>query len=152
TYRIANLIRHRTPPERILAVTFTNKAAREMQERSAELLGKRMKQRPAISTFHSLCVRVLRRQIQRIGYPQQFTIFDRGDQESAVRQTLREIRVPNETLRPSDLLYFIGRWKSAAVRPVDAIAIAQTEKEHLAASAYRRYQDALKAAGAVDFD
>jgi len=79
-------------------------------------------------------------------------IFDRGDQESAARQTLREIRVPNETLRPGDLLYFIGRWKSAALRPVDAIAAANTEKEHLAASGYRRYQDALKAAGAVDFD
>ena len=152
TYRIANLIRHRTPPERILAVTFTNKAASEMQDRSVELLGKRLKQRPEFSTFHSLCVRVLRRQIQRLGYPKQFVIFDRGDQESAARQTLREIRVPNETLRPGDLLYFIGRWKSAAIRPVDAVATASSEKEHLAASGYRRYQDALKAAGAVDFD
>jgi DNA helicase II / ATP-dependent DNA helicase PcrA len=152
TYRIANLIRHRTPPERILAVTFTNKAASEMQQRCAELLGKRLKLRPEISTFHSLCVRVLRRQIQRLGYPKQFVIFDRGDQESAARQTLREIRVPNETLRPGDLLYFIGRWKSGALRPVDALAAANTEKEHLAASGYRRYQDSLKAAGAVDFD
>src|SRR5438552_16483759 len=63
THRIAELIRNRTPPERILAVTFTNKAAAEMQQRAAALLGKKLPKRPEISTFHSLCVRVLRRQI-----------------------------------------------------------------------------------------
>ncbi|HEY2880796.1 MAG TPA: UvrD-helicase domain-containing protein [Pirellulales bacterium] len=152
TCRIANLIRNRTAPERILAVTFTNKAAAEMQQRSAELLGKRLKQKPEISTFHSLCVRVLRRQIERLGYPKQFVIFDRGDQEASARQALREIRVPGETLRPAELLFFIGRWKTASVLPHDAIGVAQSEKEHLAASGYRRYQDALKLAGAVDFD
>ena len=67
TYRIAELIRHRIRPERILAVTFTNKAANEMQERSAALLGKRLKERPEISTFHSLCVRILRRHIRQLG-------------------------------------------------------------------------------------
>lgn len=152
TYRIANLIRHRTPPERILAVTFTNKAAGEMQERAAELLGKRFNTKPEISTFHSLCVRILRRQIHHLGYPKQFTIFDRGDQEGAARQALREIRVGNETLKPGDLLFFIGRWKTAALGPEEAIEIASSDKEHLAASAYRRYQNTLKASGAVDFD
>lgn len=152
TYRIANLIRHRTPPERILAVTFTNKAAGEMQERAGELLGKRFNTKPEISTFHSLCVRILRRQIQHLGYPKQFTIFDRGDQEGAARQALREIRVGNESLKPGDLLYFIGRWKTAAIGPEEAVEIADSDKEHLAASAYRRYQTALKTSGAVDFD
>ncbi len=152
TYRIANLIRHRTPPQRILAVTFTNKAAGEMQERAAELLGKRFKEKPEISTFHSLCVRILRRQIHHLGYPRQFTIFDRGDQESAARQALREIRVGNESLKPGDLLYFIGRWKTASLGPEEAIETAASDKEHLAASAYRRYQTALKTVGAVDFD
>jgi DNA helicase II / ATP-dependent DNA helicase PcrA len=152
TCRIANLIRNRTRPERILAVTFTNKAAGEMQQRAEELLGKRLKAKPEISTFHSLCVRVLRRQIHHLGYPKQFAILDRGDQESAARQALREVRIPSETLRPGDLLFFIGRWKTASIRPEEAEEVAGGDKEHLAAAAYRRYQSALKASGAVDFD
>jgi ATP-dependent DNA helicase UvrD/PcrA len=152
THRIAELIRRGTAPERILAVTFTNKAATEMQQRAGGLLGKRSPQRPEISTFHSLCVRVLRRQIHHLGYPPQFTICDRNDQESIARSVLREISVPNESLRPGDLLYFIGRWKTAAVDPQQASGLAQTDKEHLAAAAYRRYQRTLKARGAVDFD
>jgi DNA helicase-2/ATP-dependent DNA helicase PcrA len=152
THRIAELIRRGTPPARILAVTFTNKAATEMQQRAGDLLGKRGPHKPEISTFHSLCVRILRRQIQHLGYPPQFTICDRHDQESIARSVLREISVPNESLRPGDLLYFIGRWKTAAVDPQQAGGLAQTDKEHLAAAAYRRYQKTLKARGAVDFD
>ena len=152
TYRIAELIRNRVRPERILAVTFTNKAADEMQERTAALLGKKLKQRPEMSTFHSLCVRILRRHVRQLGYPANFAIYDRGDQEGVARTVLREIKVADGLLRPGDLLYFIGRWKTASVRPEEAAALAQTDKEHLAAAAYRRYQNALKAAGAVDFD
>ena len=152
THRIAELIRQGTAAERILAVTFTNKAAAEMQQRASALLGKRIPQRPEISTFHSLCVRILRRQIQHLGYPPQFTICDRHDQESVARAVLREINVPNESLRPGDLLYFIGRWKTASVDPQQAAATAQTDKEHLAAAGYRRYQKTLRARGAVDFD
>ena len=152
TYRIAELIRNRIAPERILAVTFTNKAADEMQDRTARLLGKRLKQRPEISTFHSLCVRILRRHIRQLGYPANFAIYDRGDQEGVARSVLREIKVADGLLRPGDLLYFIGRWKTASVRPEEAAALAQTDKEHLAAAAYRRYQNAIKAAGALDFD
>ena len=152
TYRIAELIRNRTAPDRILAVTFTNKAADEMQERAAALLGKKSKQRPEISTFHSLCVRILRRHIRQLGYPANFAIYDRGDQESLARTALREIKVADGLLRPGDLLYFISRWKSASVRPEEAAALAQTDREHLAAAAYRRYQNALKTLGAVDFD
>ena len=154
TYRIAELIKHRAPPERILAVTFTNKAAGEMQERTAELLGKRRNgaQRPEISTFHSLCVRILRRHIVKLGYPAQFAINDRGDQESVARAALRDIKVPNAVLRPGDLLAIVSRWKTASIRPPEAASLAQSDKEHLAAMAYRRYQKALKSAGAVDFD
>ncbi len=154
THRIARLMQHRTRPERILAVTFTNKAAGEMQRACRATVGQtpEPKQRPEISTFHSLCVRILRRQIHHLGYPRQFAIFDRGDQEGIARQVLRELRVAGEKLRPGDLLYFIGRWKASCLRPDDAITAAQTDKEHLAASGYRRYQDALKTAGAVDFD
>jgi len=87
THRMAELIRHGTPPERILSVTFTNKAAREMLERTKALLGRKMRRRPHISTFHSLCVRILRQDIELLGYPSHFTIYDRGDQESAARRS-----------------------------------------------------------------
>ena len=152
THRIAELIRNGTLPEKILAVTFTNKAATEMQQRTGALLGRRLPKRPEISTFHSLCVRVLRRQIQHLGYPPKFAIYDRGDQEGVARTVLRELSIPTTSLRPGDLLYFIGRWKTGSVAPADAASTAETDKEHLAAAGYRRYQKAIKAAGAVDFD
>ena len=168
TYRIANLIRHGTKPDRILAVTFTNKAAREMKDRVTALLGQAPRPKyprrtkgkdakpappePQVSTFHSLCVRILRRHIDKIGYPTNFSICDRGDQESIARQALREIKVPDKMLKPSELLFHISRWKSASVRPTGAASMAQDDREHLAAVGYRRYQEALKASGAVDFD
>ncbi len=152
-HRIVNLIRHGTAPDRILAVTFTNKAAREMQARASELLGKKRKQdaRPEISTFHSLCVRVLRRQIHHLGYPNQFAIYDRGDQESLARSALREIKA-GTSLRPGDLIAMIGSWKTAGIDPRRAIMQAGSDKEHLGAIAYKRYQGMLKTVGAVDFD
>jgi len=151
TYRIAKLIKSGVKPSRILAVTFTNKAAAEMKERVGGLIGK-VKDKPAVSTFHSHCVGVLKRHITKLGYPEKFAIYDSGDQESVARGVLREIRVPNAMLKPRDLLYLISSWKSASVRPNEAAALAQTDKEHLAAMAYRRYQKALKNCGAVDFD
>jgi len=152
TYRMAELIRHRTRPDRILSVTFTNKAAREMQERTAALLGRDLKTRPLVSTFHAFCVRVLRQEITALGYPRDFTIYDRGDQESASRSALRDIRVPETSLRPGDLLAIISRWKMAGVLPAQAIDAAETDRDLLAASAYRRYQATLKSSAAVDFD
>ncbi len=151
-HRLVELIRHGTRPSRILAVTFTNKAAKEMQERAAEMLGKRLKEKPEISTFHSLCVRILRRNIKHLGYPSEFAIYDRGDQESVARGALREVRIAETALKPSEAINFIGQWKTSAVGSAEAAAIAQSDKQHLAASVYRRYQDALRAAGAVDFD
>ncbi|MEX2114811.1 MAG: UvrD-helicase domain-containing protein [Pirellulales bacterium] len=152
TFRIAELIKQGTRADRILAVTFTNKAAREMHERARQLLGKRLKQQPEISTFHSLCVRILRRHAPRLGYPTQFAIYDRGDQESVARTALREIKVSDQHLRPGDLIHFIGGWKTLGVQPEVAAAQANSDQEHLAALAYRRYQRTLKQAGAVDFD
>jgi len=152
TFRIAELIRRGIAPERILAVTFTNKAAAEMQERLGALLGRRLKERPVVSTFHSYCVRILRRRIEHLGYSRKFAIYDSGDQESLARGVLREIRVPGEALRPSDLLHLISGWKTKCIRPAEAATVAATDKEHLAATAYRRYQQALKNRGAVDFD
>lgn len=163
TYRIANLIKNGVEPDRILAVTFTRKAAGEMQERAAALLkvtkrGRRRRKqdkvepRPEISTFHSLCVKVLRRHASKLGYPEQFTICNRGDQEGYARGALREIRAPADSLKPADLLGYIGRWKMASVEPTAAAGLAESDREHLAAAAYRRYQKSLQSAGTVDFD
>jgi ATP-dependent DNA helicase UvrD/PcrA len=184
TYRIAELIRHGVDPSRILSVTFTNKAAREMQQRTMELLGKRRqvhfsgpglgkrgqvhfsgesafrKRRvnpkngpvPFVSTFHSFCVRLLRQEITALGYPANFVIYDRGDQESAARTALRDVRVTDKAMQPGDLLNVISRWKMAGVGPDRAAGFAENDRDFLASVAFRRYQQNLKTCGAVDFD
>jgi DNA helicase-2/ATP-dependent DNA helicase PcrA len=153
TYRVAELIRRGTSPDRILSVTFTNKAAREMQQRTAALLGRRRgPQRPLVTTFHSLCVRILRQEAALLGYPTSFAIYDRGDQESAARAALRDIRVTDKTLRPGDLVHRISRWKTEGIPPQRATECVENDLDFLAAAAYRRYQQALKSRGAVDFD
>ncbi len=153
TYRIARLIRSGIAPERILAVTFTNKAEREMQERVAALLPRRSDfKRPEISNFHSLCVRILRRNIHLIGYPNQFSIYDRGDQESVAREVLRTVKISSGALRPGDFLKQISAWKSSGVRPPAAMEMIQSSKDYLAARCYALYQRKLNDLGAVDFD
>ena len=153
TFRMAELIRQGIEPNRILSVTFTNKAAREMQERMSNLMGgKRQKSRPNISTFHSLCVRILREEIEVLGYPKQFVIYDRGDQESAARKALRDIRVTDAAMKPGDLISIVSRWKMVGILPDNARESAADDREFLAAMAYRKYQGSLRAGGAVDFD
>src|SRR5688572_8084061 len=99
TFRIKELIAHGIRADRILAVTFTNKAAREMRTRATELIKvPRGAPTPEISTLHSLCVRILRRHADRLGYPKQFTICDAGDQESFARAALRNVRVDQAKL------------------------------------------------------
>ncbi|MFO0014617.1 MAG: ATP-dependent helicase [Planctomycetota bacterium] len=160
TFRVANLIQHGTHPDRILAVTFTNKASLEMQERIAHQLklpkrpprGKPAPPRPQIGTFHSHCVQILKRHSARLGYPEKFSIYDRSDSESVARTVLREIRVHENVLAPADFLSIISRWKNAGVRPEQADGEATSDKEHLAAAGFRRYQRALKLQAAFDFD
>ncbi len=154
TFRIAKLIRLGIKPERILAVTFTNKAAAEMQKRVGDILriSKKSQERPLISTFHSLCVRILRRHVQHLGYPQKFIICNRGDQESIARRVLREIKAPETSIKPSQLIWQISQWKSHAVRPKEAARLAEDDRQVLAAAGYRRYQNILKQQGAADFD
>ncbi len=152
TCRIAKLIGQGVPADRILAVTFTNKAANEMQQRLAKLIRQRDKRRPQISTFHSLCVRILRRHIERLGYPARFAIYNRGDQESLAREVLREINVADSLLAPSQLLFFVSNWKSRSITPELATSECDSDASHLAAIAYDRYQQLLRTRGCVDFD
>lgn len=152
TCRIAHLMREGVPASAILGVTFTNKAAKEMHDRARALVGRPGSEHPEISTFHSLCVRILRRQIHHLGYPASFAIYDRADQESLAREVLREIRCPQAMLTPEALIGMISRWKSLGTTPQQAAARACEDRQHAAASAYSRYQRAMKLAGAVDFD
>jgi DNA helicase-2/ATP-dependent DNA helicase PcrA len=152
TYRMAELIRTGVEPSCILSVTFTNKAAKEMAERMSHFLGRRPSSRPMISTFHSLCVRILRDEIEALGYPKKFVIYDRSDQESAARRALRDIKVAETALKPGDLLSQISRWKMVGVLPELSAEYAEDDVGYLAAAGYRRYQQSLRASGAVDFD
>ena len=165
TFRIAKLIRHGVPRHKILGVTFTNKAANEMKERLAGLIGsksgrngKPSKQsdnpdnEPTISTFHSLCVRILRRRIDKLGYPLKFAIYNRGDQESLARQILREINVADKLLKPAQLLFWISHWKCKSLNARQAMFQSENDAQHLAAIGFERYQKQLKIRGCVDFD
>jgi DNA helicase-2/ATP-dependent DNA helicase PcrA len=164
--RIINLVKRGTPPDRILAVTFTNKAAREMVARIGNRFGKRPRTpaggeqqpappKPEVSTIHSLCVRILRRHARLAGYPDRFVIVDRGEQETTARKVLKELRVAEATLRPADLLDRISRWKSRGVRAevvFDTLSTDADDSWDLAAAGYQRYQRAMQGNGAVDFD
>lgn len=163
TFRIARLTKKGVSPERILGVTFTNKAANEMQARLRELLPRPKKKavkgdpkqkpkQPQISTFHSLCVRILRRHIEVLGYPARFAIYNRGDQEALARSVLREINIPDNVMAPSQLLYWIGSWKSKSIAPNQAMLQSDSDQTHVAAIGFDRYQKSLKNAGCVDFD
>ncbi|MFN7844074.1 MAG: ATP-dependent helicase [Pirellula sp.] len=160
TFRIANLIRHGTRADRILAVTFTNKASHEMHERISHQLkipkrvrrGQPSPPRPAIGTFHSHCVQILKRHSKALGYPEKFTIYDRSDAESVARTILREIKVHEAMLSPSEFLNIVSGWKNLGVRPEESMSVAKDDKEHMAASGYWRYQRALKLQAAFDFD
>ena len=161
THRLAQLIREGTPAERTLSVTFTNKAAREMRDRALALLypgpnGKprvpRGAARPVIGTFHSLCLRIVRQETARLGLPEHFAIFDRGDQESAARSVLREVKLADGALRPGDLLARVSRWKTLGLSPAEATAHVEDDRDFLAAMAFRKYEAKLRAEGGVDFD
>ena len=151
-HRIAHLVGERgVPPTRILAVTFTNKAAHEMRERVEALIGGRARAL-TLGTFHSVCARILRREGQRVGIPPEFAIYDTDDQRALVRRIERELQIDPRQFPPRAMLSAIS---SAKNEQVDAAAYAQavgSYHEEIVARVYERYEHALRQSGAVDFD
>jgi len=157
TYRIAHLIDKGVAPENILAVTFTNKAAREMQERINKLLPNlkfkkgdaEPPKRPTICTFHSLCVRILRAHIERLGYKRNFVIYDESEQLGAVKKILSGISAKGEKTDPAAILALLSKFKNGGER---SAAFADPSVRALAEHIRTRYESALRACNAVDFD
>ncbi|MCK4536059.1 MAG: UvrD-helicase domain-containing protein, partial [Desulfuromonadales bacterium] len=148
THRIAWLIReYGVQPWNILAVTFTNKAAGEMKERLEQLLGS--DQRVWVSTFHSACVRILRQEIDVLGFTRHFTIYDDQDQERLLKTLLKEVGIDEKTLKPRALATAIDRAKNQAVWP-DQYPTDDYSSEQIA-RLYALYQERLRQANALDF-
>jgi DNA helicase-2/ATP-dependent DNA helicase PcrA len=153
TYRIAYLIGARgVAPENILAVTFTNKAADQMRERVAALLGQRAEQQPLISTFHSFCARVLRRNIDALGYSRDFTIYDEDDQQKVIKSSLRELNGDEQFLTPRAALGRISYAKNQGLSPEALGQRADNPQAEKLAVLYDLYERKLRQAQALDFD
>lgn len=153
TGKIAYLIEsERVSPYSILAITFTNKAAKEMQDRVANLLTY-----PAegmwISTFHSMCVRILRRHIEVLGYDKNFAIYDGSDQKTLMKECMGELNLSKDMYKPSGILSRISTWKSEGITPEEALKNHFGEfRERQLAEAYRLYEKKKKENNALDFD
>ena len=152
THRIAHLIiEHRVAPWRVLAVTFTNKAAREMRERSAKLLGDDAGSLH-MGTFHSMCARWLRIDGKEIGLSSDFVIYDDADQLALMKRVFDQLNIDPRRFSPRGVLSGISNAKSELLVPADVIARVQTYNDEVVARAYEAYETSLKAASAVDFD
>ncbi|MEK6794774.1 MAG: UvrD-helicase domain-containing protein [Spirochaetota bacterium] len=149
TYRIARLIERGVPPSAILAVTFTNKAAAEMRERVKLTVGSKPKNLVA-STFHSFCLRVLKHDIDKLGYKKNFTIYDTSDQRALVRNAMKEAKVSINHFDEGLFLYRIDQWKNRFIHP--GKVMPENDFEISAATVYRLYQKYLKGYNAVDFN
>ncbi len=148
THRVAHLIGERgVPPSRILAVTFTNKAAAELRERVARLLGET--EQPWVSTFHSSAVRILRREIHHLGFQSNFAIYDDQDQERLIKECLRELEVTDQATTPRAISSAIDAAKNRGLLP-HQVERGDLWNERLALI-YGRYQDKLRRANALDF-
>lgn len=158
TSRIANLLGKGVPAERILALTFTKKAAGEMKERIAEMVGKRLSRRLYMGTFHSVFIRILRDYARDLGYPENFTIYDTGDSQTAIKNCVKELGLDDKVYKPKEVLSRISLAKNALYTPADyrrnAKAMQQDNqrKKPKLCDVFELYQQKMKMAGVMDFD
>jgi len=151
THRVAYLIREKNvAPENILAVTFTNKAAKEMKARVAKLVGGTSQ--PTMGTFHSICARIMREDGHYLGYKRSFTIFDTADSQSAMKQAMSQIVLEDKKVTASTLLTYISSAKNELMGPKKYATVASGYFQEIAAKAYPVYQENLKRNDALDFD
>jgi DNA helicase-2/ATP-dependent DNA helicase PcrA len=152
THRIAYLIATRkSPPWGILAITFTNKAAREMQERVSKLVGPEGRD-IWVSTFHSMCVRILRRDIERIGFTSNFSILDSTDQLSVIRSCMKDLNIDTKKFEPKAVQAMISTAKNELVTPEMYERKIGDYFEGIVAKVYTMYQKRLKSNNSLDFD
>ena len=155
THRIAYLvIEKQVYPSKILAITFTNKAAREMRERIDGLLGNGTGERMWVSTFHSMCVRILRREIDRIGFNKNFSILDTSDQLTVIKGILKELNIDPKRYDPRSMLNAISSAKNECVDVKDYQAQVNESNpyERTVAQVYENYQKRLRKNQSLDFD
>lgn len=156
THRIAYILsKEDVRPYNILAVTFTNKAAKELRERLAKLLGFDKNDRsfiPFIGTFHSICVRLLRISGEHVNIPKNFIIFDETDRLSAIKQIFRELHIDEKQYPSRQIAQIIGSAKNEMVTPEEFYSTASSPLQKVAAKVYPLYEKSLKEAGALDFD
>ena len=153
TYKIAYLMGEKNiSPWNILAITFTNKAANEMKERVAALVGDIAKDM-WIGTFHSICVRILRRYIDRIGFDHSFVIFDTSDQRTLLKECLKDLNIDDKILNDRAVQYEISNAKNEMLEPEQYMARTNNDlRKEKIAEVYGLYQKRLKANNAIDFD
>ncbi len=152
TYRIANIIEQGTSEYSILALTFTNKAAREMRERLETLLKKDVSGM-WIGTFHSMCLRILHKHIEKLGYSKSFGIYAAAEQTAVIKACMAESEINKDKFKPSFFLSSISNRKNVLESPDDMAKKAGNDYiENLILKVYRLYQQKLKLADAVDFD
>lgn len=152
THRIGYLIAGGVAPWHILAITFTNKAAKEMRERVDRLLESSEAEKVFVSTFHSMCVRLLRRDIDKLGYDKDFTIYDTDDQKTLIRACIKALKLDNKMFKERALLSLISSQKNIMVDADSYEASASDFYEKNAAKVYAEYEKQLKANNALDFD
>jgi DNA helicase-2/ATP-dependent DNA helicase PcrA len=151
-HRVAYLVATGTKPWQIVAVTLTNKAANEMRERIAGLIGEEAAREATIGTFHAICARILRRDGNAIGLTRSFTIYDRADQVAMVKGILRRLDLDEKRFAPAGMLAWIGQRKDELADPATATRQAANYYDETAARVYAAYQEQLNEDDAVDFD
>ncbi len=152
TYRIAYMLASGIPGASILGMTFTNKAAREMRERLAALVGEENAKEVTLGTFHSFCGKILRREIQKLGYLPGYTIADETDQQGIFKQACGKLGCNYEGFPSTEAFSRISKWKNQLVLPREAHRQAETPFDSTAAQIYEEYQAILEEQNQVDFD